>query len=44
MTMTAMEMCHTISFGFRATGKYTICLYGYVGMGLHSPRQFKLRE
>ena len=32
MTRTAIKMFHTISFGFRATGKYNICLYKYVGI------------
>ena len=32
MTRTAIKMFHTISFGFRATGKYNICLYRYVGI------------
>ena len=32
MTRTAIKMFHTISFGFRATGKYNICLCRYVRM------------
>ena len=31
--MTAMNMFHTNSFGFRVTGKCNICLCRYVGMG-----------